>query len=144
MPQTISKIYYHKQFRVLLATHYEMFRYYFAVLSTVTNSGFIRPVNRSWAEQTYIYPVHTGPKPFYYLHGSRKLNIILTHLRCSASFLNADLFKVNITLNPQCRRGALSEVVYHFFMKCPCSSERYFFIVRTTKYLSNFITVMQC
>lgn len=64
-------------------------------------------------------PSNNKPKPSYYLYGPRKLNIILTQLRCSASFLNADLFKVNIISNPQCRCGAVSEDVYHYFMKCP-------------------------
>ena len=32
------------------------------------------------------------PKLYYY--GARKLNVILTQLRCSASFLNQDIYKV--------------------------------------------------
>ena len=34
--------------------------------------------------------------PKHYEIGPRKLNIILTQLRCFASFLNYDLFQVNI------------------------------------------------
>jgi hypothetical protein len=35
----------------------------------------------------------------HYSYGSRKLNIILTQLRSSASFLNYDLFRVGIVRN---------------------------------------------
>jgi hypothetical protein len=34
---------------------------------------------------------------------SRKLNIALTQLRCFASFLNYDLYQVNIVSDPSCR-----------------------------------------
>jgi hypothetical protein len=47
--------------------------------------------------------------------GPRKLNIILTQLRCFASFLNYDLFQVNIVSDPSCRCGANREDSYHFF-----------------------------
>jgi hypothetical protein len=40
--------------------------------------------------------------------GPRKLNIALTQLRCIASFLNYDLFKVNIVSDPSCLCGAKS------------------------------------
>jgi hypothetical protein len=46
--------------------------------------------------------------------GPRKLNNILTQLRCFASFLNYDLFKVNIVSDPSCRCGANREDSYHF------------------------------
>jgi hypothetical protein len=36
------------------------------------------------------------PIPRHYSYGPRKLNIILTQLRCDASFLNYDLCKVKI------------------------------------------------
>ena len=36
------------------------------------------------------------PIPRHYSYGPRKLNIILTQLRCNASFLNYDLCKVKI------------------------------------------------
>jgi hypothetical protein len=32
----------------------------------------------------------------HYLYGSRKMNIMLTHLRSSTSFLNYDLFRVGV------------------------------------------------
>ena len=35
-----------------------------------------------------------------YFYGPRKLNIILTQLRSSASFLNYDLFRVEIASDP--------------------------------------------
>jgi hypothetical protein len=41
--------------------------------------------------------------------GPRKLNIALTQLRCFASFLNYDLFQVNIVSDPSCRCGANRE-----------------------------------
>jgi hypothetical protein len=45
--------------------------------------------------------------PKYYSYGPRKLNIVLTQFRCSATFLNYDLFKVNIISNPSCSCGAI-------------------------------------
>ena len=53
--------------------------------------------------------------PKHYEIGHRKLNIILTQLRCFASFLNYDLFQVNIISDPSCRCGANREDSYHFF-----------------------------
>ena len=53
------------------------------------------------------------PKPFEI--GPRKLNIALIHLRCFASFLNYDLFQVNIVSDPSCRCGINREDSYHFF-----------------------------
>jgi hypothetical protein len=50
--------------------------------------------------------------------GPRKLNIILTQLRCFASFLNYDLFQVNIVSDPSCRCGANCEDSYHFLFDC--------------------------
>jgi hypothetical protein len=38
--------------------------------------------------------------PKHYEIGPRKLNIALTQLRCFASFLNYDLFQVNIVSDP--------------------------------------------
>jgi cellulose synthase/poly-beta-1,6-N-acetylglucosamine synthase-like glycosyltransferase len=40
--------------------------------------------------------------PKHFMYGPRKLNVILTQLRCSASFLNNDLFKSNIVSSPNC------------------------------------------
>ena len=53
--------------------------------------------------------------PKHYEIGHRKLSIILTQLRCFASFLNYDLFQVNIISDPSCRCGANREDSYHFF-----------------------------
>ena len=44
------------------------------------------------------------PKLYYY--GPRKLNVILTQLRCTASFLNNDLYNVHILSSPACSCGA--------------------------------------
>jgi hypothetical protein len=46
-------------------------------------------------------------------YGPRKLNIVLTQIRYSATFLNYDLFKVNIISNPSCSCGAIREVPYY-------------------------------
>ena len=51
--------------------------------------------------------------------GPRKLNIVLTQFRCSATFLSYDLFKVNIISNPSCSCGAIREDSYHYFFECP-------------------------
>ena len=57
--------------------------------------------------------------PTYYSFGPRKLNIILTQLRCSASFLNHDLHRVNIVSDPSCSCGHEREDAYHFLLQCP-------------------------
>jgi hypothetical protein len=51
--------------------------------------------------------------------GPRKLDIILTQLRNSASFLSFDLFRVGIVSYPSCRCGAALENLKHFFLDCP-------------------------
>ena len=56
--------------------------------------------------------------PNYYAYGPRSLNVLLTQLRFSASFLNYDLFKVNILSEPSCRCGNNREDSYHFFFEC--------------------------
>jgi hypothetical protein len=56
--------------------------------------------------------------PRHYSYGPRKLNIILTHLRCNASFLNYDLCKVKILSNASCNCGAPCENSHHFFFDC--------------------------
>ena len=43
----------------------------------------------------------------------------LSQLRCSASFLNYDLFKANIIIDPSCRCGSDREDVHHFLFDCP-------------------------
>ena len=61
------------------------------------------------------------PKLYYY--GTRKLNVILTQLRCTASFLNHDLYKVHILSSPACSCGAPQEDANHFFFVCTKYSE---------------------
>ena len=56
--------------------------------------------------------------PRHYSYGPRKLNIILTQLRCNASFLNYDLCKVKILSNASCNCGAPCENSHHFFFDC--------------------------
>ncbi len=57
--------------------------------------------------------------PSYYSFGPRKLNIILTQLRCSASFINYDSFRCNIISDPSCSCGAEIENAKHFLFDCP-------------------------
>ena len=57
--------------------------------------------------------------PKYYSCGPRELNIVLIQFRCSATFLNYDLFKVNIIYNPSYSCGAIREDSYHYFFECP-------------------------
>ena len=61
--------------------------------------------------------------PKLYYHGPRKLNVILTQLRCTASFLNHDLYKVNFLSSPACSCGAPQEDAHHFFFVCTKYSE---------------------
>jgi hypothetical protein len=52
------------------------------------------------------------------MYGPRKLNVILTQLQCSASFVNNDLFKSNIVSSPNCACGVPREDAFHFFFEC--------------------------
>jgi hypothetical protein len=61
------------------------------------------------------------PKLYYY--GPRKLNVMLKQLRCRASFLNHDLYKVHILSSPACSCGAHQEDANHFFFVCAKYSE---------------------
>ena len=61
--------------------------------------------------------------PKYYSYGPRKLNIVLTQFRFSATFINCDLHKVNIQSNPPCSCGAIREDSYHYFFECPLYNE---------------------
>ena len=56
--------------------------------------------------------------PKHFMYCSRKLNVILTQLRCSASFLNNDLYKSNILSSPKCACGVPRQDAYHFFFEC--------------------------
>jgi hypothetical protein len=58
------------------------------------------------------------PIPRHYYYGPRKLNIILTQLRCNASFLNYDLCKVKCLSNASCNCGAPCEISHHFLFDC--------------------------
>jgi hypothetical protein len=79
---------------------------------------------------------HAVPKHYFY--GPRKLNIILTQLRRTASFLNYDLFQVGILSDPYCRCGAALENLKHFFLDCPIYLQ-----ARTTLiYNINMVTVV--
>jgi hypothetical protein len=57
------------------------------------------------------------PKPYYY--GPRKRNVILTQLRCTASFLNHDLYKVHIFFCPACSCGAPKKMRTTSFLFAP-------------------------
>jgi hypothetical protein len=56
--------------------------------------------------------------PKHFINGPWKLNVTLTQLRCSASFLNNDLFKSNIVSSPKCVCGVSREDAFHFFFEC--------------------------
>jgi hypothetical protein len=56
-------------------------------------------------------------------YGHRKLNIILTQLRNSYSFLDYDLSKINIVNDAPCSCGAPREDVYHYCFTCPNYTE---------------------
>ena len=60
---------------------------------------------------------HSIPKKNFC--GPRKLNIILTQLRNSASLLNFDLFRVGNVSDPSCRCGAALANLKYFFLDCP-------------------------
>ena len=57
------------------------------------------------------------PKLYYY--GPRRLNVILTQLRCTASFLNQDLCKVHILSSSVCRCGAPKKMRTTSFLFVP-------------------------
>ena len=56
--------------------------------------------------------------PKYFAYSPRKLNIALTQLRCTASFLNYDLSKVNIVNDQSCICGFFREDAHHYFFEC--------------------------
>jgi hypothetical protein len=59
----------------------------------------------TWVHYYFVYYKTFVIFSFFEI-GPRKRNIILTQLRCFASFLNYDLFQVNIVSDPSCRCGA--------------------------------------
>ena len=58
------------------------------------------------------------PIPRHHSYGLRKLNIILTHIRCNASFLNCDWCKAKMLSNASCNCGAPCEISHHFLFDC--------------------------
>jgi hypothetical protein len=80
--------------------------------------------------------------------GPRKLNIILTQLRCFASFLNYDLFQVNIVSDPSCRCGANCEDSYHFLFDCSHYSNIRHTLFQNLNWLPNYcvldLTLLTC
>ena len=56
--------------------------------------------------------------------GERKYNIILTRIRHRCSNLRADLFNVNIILNPECSCGFPFETAEHYFFECGLYTEQ--------------------
>ena len=86
--------------------------------------------------------------PKHYEIGPRKLNIILTQLRCIASFFNYDLFQVNIVSDPSCRCGANREDSYHFFFDCSHYSNIRHTLFQNLNWLPNYcaldLTLLTC
>jgi hypothetical protein len=56
--------------------------------------------------------------PKHFMYNPRKLNVILTQLRCSVCFLNNDLHKSNILSSPGCACGVPVEDAFHIFFEC--------------------------
>ena len=73
--------------------------------------------------------------PSHFLYGPRKLNIILTQFRCSSSFLNFDLYRANIVLDPTCQCGTNIESVHHFFFECPLYTNHREILVNNLRWL---------
>jgi hypothetical protein len=82
---------------------------------SITNVGYIPHFKSELKKLSNSYSVNI---PKYYSHGPRKLNIVRTQFRCSATLLNYDLLKVNIISNPPCSCGAIQEDSYHYFFEC--------------------------
>ena len=78
------------------------------------------------------------PKLYYY--GHRKLNVILTQLRCRASFLNYDQYKADILYRPACSCGAPQEDANHFFFVCTKYSEIRNYLFISISNLSQYFT----
>ena len=102
---------------------------------TITNDSFIPSTIRKWnsldpstrktesiskfKNEIKRLDTHIQHVPSYYAYGPRKLNMILTQIRCCGSFLNSDLFRVKIVSSPSCNRcGARLENAYHYFFEC--------------------------
>ena len=81
------------------------------------------------------------PIPRHYAYGPRKLNIILTQLRCNVSFLNYDLCKVNILSNASCNCGAPCENSHHFFFDCEQYTDNREIIFNSLNWLPSNINI---
>ena len=79
--------------------------------------------------------------PGHFSYGPRKFKIILTQLRCSASFLNNDLHKANLVPNPSCRCGFPIEDANHYFLVCPLYRHHRAQLVNKLNWLQNPISV---
>ena len=86
--------------------------------------------------------------PKHYEIGPRKLNNILTQLRCFASFFKNDLFQVNIVSDPSCHCGANREDSYHFFLDCFHYSNIRHILFQNLNWLPNYcvldLTLLTC
>ena len=81
------------------------------------------------------------PIPRHYYYGPRKLNIILTQLRCNASFLNYDLCKVKNLSNASCNCGAPCENSHHFFFDCDTYTDNREIIFNSLNWLPSNINI---
>ena len=77
----------------------------------------------------------------HYYYGPRKLNIILTQLRCNASFLNYGLCKVKILSNASCNCGAPCENSHHFFFDCDKYTDNREIIFNSLNWLPSNINI---
>jgi hypothetical protein len=71
-----------------------------------------------------------------------------THRLCYASFLNYDLFQVNIVSDPSCRCGANREDSYNFFLDCSHYSNIRHTLFLNLNWLPNYcaldLTLLTC
>ena len=70
-----------------------------------------------------------------------QLNIILTQLRCNASFLNYDLCKVKNLSNASCNCGAPCENSHHFFFDCDKYTDNREIIFNSLNWLPSNINI---
>ena len=99
---------------------------------SLRNTGSIAKFKTELRKQKDIRQV-----PKHFEIGPRKLNIALTQLRCFASFLNYDLFQVNIVSDPSCRCGANREDSYHFFFDCSHYANMRYKLLHNLSWLPN-------
>jgi hypothetical protein len=67
--------------------------------------------------------------------------MILTHLRCNASFLNYDLWKVKKLSNATCSCGAPCENSHHFFFDCDKYTDNRKIIFNSLNWLPSNINI---